>query len=61
MQPDTVATPMDNFRLLHTMIKTFQNFKVQKMGQILCVKKVPFRKSGHILRFFEGELKACNQ
>ena len=30
------------------MVKKLQNFKVQKMGQILCVEKVPFRKSGHI-------------
>ena len=30
------------------MIKMLCSFKVQKMGQILCVKKVPFRKSGHI-------------
>ena len=25
-----------------------------KMGQILCVKKVPFRKSGHIFRLCKG-------
>ena len=24
-----------------------QRLEVEKMGQILCVKKVPFRKSGH--------------
>ena len=30
------------------MTKKLCIFKVQKMGQILCVKKVPFRKSGHI-------------
>ena len=31
-----------------TMIQKLQRLEVEKMGQILCVKKVPFRKSGHI-------------
>ena len=31
------------------MIQKLQSLKVETMGQILCVKKVPFRKSGHIL------------
>ena len=30
------------------MIQKLQSLKFEKMGQILCVKKVPFRKSGHI-------------
>ena len=30
------------------MIHKLQSLKVEKMGQILCVKKVPFCKSGHI-------------
>ena len=30
------------------MIKNYEDLKSKKMGQILCVKKVPFRKSGHI-------------
>ena len=29
------------------MIQKLQSLKFEKMGQILCVKKVPFRKSGH--------------
>ena len=29
------------------MIQKLQSLKVEKMGQILSVKKVPFRKSGH--------------
>ena len=30
------------------MIKNYEALKSKKMGQILCVKKVPIRKSGHI-------------
>ena len=33
------------------MIQKLQRLEVEKMGQILCVKKVPFRKSGHICYF----------
>ena len=29
------------------MIQKLQHLEVEKMGQILCVKKVPFRKSSH--------------
>jgi len=32
----------------YAIIKPLWNVKVQKMCQILCVKKVPFCKSGHI-------------
>ena len=30
------------------MIKNYEALQSKKMGHILCVKKVPFRKSGHI-------------
>ena len=40
---------MENYRHVLAMIHKLQSLKVEKMGQILCVKKVPFRKSGHIL------------
>ena len=39
---------MENYRHVLAMIQKLQSLKVEKMGQILCVKKVPFRKSGHI-------------
>ena len=39
---------MENYKYMLVMIKKLQSLKVEKMGQILCVKKVPFRKSGHI-------------
>ena len=50
MQPDTVATIMEKIRQLYAicMMKNLLSFKFQKMGQILCVKKVTFRKSDHI-------------
>ena len=48
MQPDTVATLMERFRKLYATNKILCSFKVQNMGQNLCVKKVPFCKSGHI-------------
>ena len=44
---------MENYRYVLTMIQKLQSLKVEKMGQILCVKKVPFRKSGHKLRLKE--------
>ena len=47
MQPDTLSALMEKFKQLYAMIKKLRSFKVQKMGQILHVKKVPFRKSGH--------------
>ena len=50
MQPDTLSALMEKFKQLYAMIKKLRSFKVQKMGQILRVKKVPFCKSGHILR-----------
>ena len=33
------------------MIQKLQRLEVEKMGHILCVKKVPFRKSGHIYSY----------
>ena len=39
---------MEKFRHILAMIQKLQRLEVEKMGQILCVKKVPFRKSGHI-------------
>ena len=39
---------MENCRHMLAMIQKLQRLEVEKMGQILCVKKVPFRKSGHI-------------
>ena len=39
---------MKYYRHMLAMIQKLQSLKVEKMGQILCVKKVPFRKSGHI-------------
>ena len=39
---------MENYRHVLAMIQKLQSLKFEKMGQILCVKKVPFRKSGHI-------------
>ena len=38
---------MEKFRHILAMIQKLQHLEVEKMGQILCVKKVPFRKSGH--------------
>ena len=46
---------MENYRHVLAMIQKLQSLKVEKMGQILCVKKVPFRKSGHIC--YLGSLK----
>ena len=40
---------MENCRHMLAMIQKLQRLEVEKMGQILCVKKVPFRKSGHKL------------
>ena len=42
---------MENCRHMLAMIQKLQRLEVEKMGQILCVKKVPFRKSGHIYKF----------
>ena len=42
MLPDTVATFIENSKQLYAMIKKLSSFKVQKMGQILCMKRVPF-------------------
>ena len=39
---------MENCRHMLAMIQKLQRLEVEQMGQILCVKKVPFRKSGHI-------------
>ena len=39
---------MKKYRHVLAMIQKLQSLKVEKMGQILCVKKVPFRKLGHI-------------
>ena len=39
---------MENYRHVLAMIQTLQGLKSEKVGQILCVKKVPFCKSGHI-------------
>ena len=47
MYVDNVATYSENFMQLYAVEK-LQSFEVQKMGQILCAKKVPFCKSGHI-------------
>jgi len=44
--PIKVALNMESFRQI-SLLKLWIS-KVQKMGQILCVKKVPFHKSGHI-------------
>ena len=44
-----IAAHVENFRQIYAMNKKLWSLKVQKMGQILCVKKEPFRKSGHIL------------
>ena len=41
---------METYRHVLAMIQKLQSLKVEKMGQILCVKKVPFCKSGHIWR-----------
>ena len=41
MQPDTLAALVQNCRKLYVMIEKLQSFKVQNMGQIFCVKKVP--------------------
>ena len=38
---------MENYRHMLAMIQKLQSLKVEKMGQILCVKKVPFCKSSH--------------
>ena len=38
---------MENCSHMLAMIQTLQCLEVEKMCQILCVKKVPFRKSGH--------------
>ena len=40
---------MENYRHMLAMIQKLQSLKVEKIGQFLCVKKVPFRKFGHIL------------
>ena len=42
---------MENYRYMLAVIQKLQSLKVEKMGQILCVKKVPFRKSGHICSY----------
>ena len=39
---------MEKYSYMLAMIQKLQSLKVEKTGQILCVKKVPFRKSGHI-------------
>ena len=33
---------MENYRQVLAVIQKLQSLKVEKMGQILCVKKVPF-------------------
>ena len=38
---------MENYRYVFAVIQKLQSLKIEKMCQILCVKKVPFRKSGH--------------
>ena len=45
---------MENCSHMLAMIQTLQRLEVEKMGQILCVKKVPFRKSGHICIYVAG-------
>ena len=42
---------MENYRYVLAVISKLQSLEVEKMSQILCVKKVPFRKSGHICCF----------
>ena len=40
---------MENYSHMLAMIQKLQSLKVETIGHILCVKKVPFCKSGHIL------------
>ena len=48
---------MENYKHMLAMIQKLQSLKVEKMGQILCVKKVPFCKSGHIYGNYTFKLK----
>ena len=45
---------MENHRHMLAMIQKLQSLKVEKMGQFLCVKKVPFRKFSHICQSYGG-------
>ena len=45
MQPDTVATLMENFKQLYAMLKMVMKNQSSKNG---CVKKAPFCKSSFI-------------
>ena len=46
---------MKYYRHMLAMIQKLQSLKVEKYGQILCVKKVPFRNntSSHIYRWLD--------
>jgi len=48
---------MENSIKMEEIIQKLQSFEVQKMGQILCVKKVHFHKSGYICCPFIGPVK----
>jgi len=45
MYPDNVVILIENFRQMDELVQKLLRLK---MGQILCVKKVPFCKSGYI-------------
>ena len=51
---------MEKYSYVLAMIQKLQSLKVEKTGQILCVKKVPFCKSGHILGLVQGANTCCS-
>ena len=51
---------MENYKQVLAVIQKLQSLKVEKMGQILCVKKVPFCKSGHIYNAFFMDVPASS-
>ena len=60
MLPDVLAACMENFKQLYAMIQKLQSIKMQEMGQILFVKKVPFHKNSHIYQIkLELKLREC--